>query len=345
MKRNIKVFTLFIIAVLLMSAGFSSSCGSVKQELIGAAESFNIMVTPGMVNYTVGQQLTLTATVTDETGRPVKGVSIMWGNQDGPGSIMSVEGDTDGNGQAQAVVSSDTDGKAIIIASLANDFTVNDTATINWTWSQMTAPVVLDFNITINPSMVNYTVGKPLTLTATVTDQNNKPVKGVSLMWGNQDGPGSIVSVEGDTNDNGQAKAMVSSDTDGKTLIVVSLADDFYINDTATINWTFAQMTAPVMVAVNISITPATGENSTGGQVTLTATVTDQNNKPLTGVSLMWGIQDGPGSILSVEGDTDDNGQAQAVVSSDDDGQTIIVASLADDITNNNTASIYWVDS
>ncbi|MCJ7769402.1 MAG: Ig-like domain-containing protein, partial [Dehalococcoidales bacterium] len=72
----------------------------------------------------------LIATVIDNYGNPVPDEVVIWTIEDGPGSFISTETTTDSNGQARAVITSDTGGTTTVKASVSE--TVYDTATKTW---------------------------------------------------------------------------------------------------------------------------------------------------------------------------------------------------------------------
>lgn len=93
--------------------------------LIGHAESdvtckqhaYQIDLEPEEASNPTGTSHRVTATVTDEAGRPVVGESVTW-TEEGPGDFVRAEERTDRRGQARAVVRSFEEGDQTITASL-----------------------------------------------------------------------------------------------------------------------------------------------------------------------------------------------------------------------------------
>ncbi|MFH1662929.1 MAG: Ig-like domain-containing protein, partial [Chloroflexota bacterium] len=85
---------------------------------------------------------------------------------------------------------------------------------------------------------------------------------------------------------------------------------------------------------------PATAINEINTNHELTATVTDQYGNPVSGETVTWIIEDGPGSFVSTETTTDSNGQVLAVITSDTGGVTTVKASVSETVYD--TATKTW---
>ncbi|MCJ7768943.1 MAG: Ig-like domain-containing protein, partial [Dehalococcoidales bacterium] len=79
-------------------------------------------------------------------------------------------------------------------------------------------------------------------------------------------------------------------------------------------------------------LTPETATNTVGTTHELTATVTDAFGDPVSGETVTWTIESGPGSFVSTETTTDSNGQAQAVITSTVAGTTTVKASASESV-------------
>jgi hypothetical protein len=97
-----------------------------------------------------------------------------------------------------------------------------------------------------------------------------------------------------------------------------------------------------VPTATVLSVTPSSDSNPRGTNHTLTATVTDQSGAPLPGVAIVWNIDSGPGSFVSMQSTTNANGKATAVITSPSPGTTVVSAEVADNPTISDTASKTW---
>lgn len=98
-------------------------------------QASNLTLTPAEASNDVGDEHTLTATVTDEDGRPIEGAPVTW-TTSGVGDIEESETTTDSNGVATAVISSDEAGDQLVTASTspcAQGGDCSDTAVKHWT--------------------------------------------------------------------------------------------------------------------------------------------------------------------------------------------------------------------
>ena len=195
-----------------------------KTWIIGAADS--LVLTPPTDTNIVSTYHELTATVTDEYGNPVAGITVTWTIESGPGSFVSKETITNINGQARAYITSEEVGNTTVKASVSA--AVYDTATKTWIAGG-------DETLVLTPDTATNQVGTEHELTATVTDKFGNPVIGTTITWIIEDGPGSFVSTETTTDSNGQARATITSTEAGTTVIKASASELVY--DTALKTW------------------------------------------------------------------------------------------------------------
>jgi 5-hydroxyisourate hydrolase-like protein (transthyretin family) len=96
-------------------------------------EPTSIIVTPSSDSNRVNTNHTFTATVRDQAGNPMVGVSIVWTIQSGPGNWISMQTTTNSSGQAQAVLRSSETGTSVVRAAVEEDDDIWDTAIKVWT--------------------------------------------------------------------------------------------------------------------------------------------------------------------------------------------------------------------
>ena len=101
-----------------------------------------------------------------------------------------------------------------------------------------------------------------------------------------------------------------------------------------------AILTVTVGEAGILILEPATAINEVNTTHELTASVSDQYGNLVSGETVTWTIEDGPGSFVSTETTTDSNGQAMAVITSDTGGITTIKASVSETVYG--TATKTW---
>ena len=141
--------------------------------------------------------------------------------------------------------------------------------------------------ITIAPATLTplVTAGQTVQLTATVKDQNNSTMTGVSVSWKSSNVQGATVNVSG---------------------LVTAVG-----NGTATITAATGTVTGTVQVSVEIpavptAITIAPSEPDTltavGQTLRLVATVKDQHGETMTGVSISWESSDSQMATVSATG-------------------------------------------
>lgn len=111
-----------------------------QSDITCKPHAFAIDLEPEEQTAEVGSQATVTATVRDEAGRPVPGENVEW-SETGEGEFVSQETTTDENGQADAVLTSNTEGDQQVTATLSEETTkcevaeggiCSDTVVIHW---------------------------------------------------------------------------------------------------------------------------------------------------------------------------------------------------------------------
>ena len=102
--------------------------GHAESDITCKQHAFAINLEPEDQTAALNGQATVTATVTDEAGRPVPNEDITW-SETGPGSFQSSQPVTDTNGEAKAVVTSPDAGDQFITATLSSTTTKCSVAT------------------------------------------------------------------------------------------------------------------------------------------------------------------------------------------------------------------------
>ncbi|HYP24816.1 MAG TPA: Ig-like domain-containing protein, partial [Actinomycetota bacterium] len=106
-----------------------------KTWIAPLAQAANLTVTPAEATNEVGDDHTLTATVTDANGSPMEGAPVTW-TSTGVGEIEESDATTDANGVAMAVISSEEAGDQLVSVSTspcAQGGDCTDTALKHWT--------------------------------------------------------------------------------------------------------------------------------------------------------------------------------------------------------------------
>ncbi len=287
---------------------------------------------PETATNAVGDSHTVTATVTDQFGIPVEGVTV---NFDVTIPELEETADTDSNGQATFTYSSDVAGAHTIRAwveagSFSNaDPDLRDTATKDWVTRQAA-------HLTLEPESAQNDVGTTHTVTATVTDQSGDPLMGVDVSFSVAAGPNVGISGSATTDILGQA-AFTYTDANGpgtdtirawtSAATFAEAVDD--LKDKVTKEWVARQ-------ASQLDLEPVNAQNDVGTTHRVTATVTDQFGDPLEGVNVSFSVAAGPnapstGSATTVA--TDSSGEAFFEYPGNSAGTDIIQAWVGDSTT------------
>ena len=272
----------------------------------------------------------LTATVYDQFGYEMEGVAVTWTIESGPGSFVSQDTTTDGNGEADAVITSSEPGTSTVKCEVTGNPSVFDTATKDWTYTPAATTLELLPEIDSNP------VDTTHDLTATVYDQFGYEMEGVAVTWGIS-GVGSFSGTpESPTDADGEADAVITSSIPGTSTVRCEVTGNPSVFDTATKDWTYTP------VATTLELLPGTDENLVDTAHNLTATVRDQFNNVMEGVAVTWNIS-GVGSFSGTpEGVTDADGEADAVITSSVPGTSTVKCEVTGNPSVYDTAIKDW---
>ena len=228
----------------------------------------------------------LVATVTDQFGNPVPGVSVIFAAPaSGPSALVGGSGTvlTDAAGQATETVSANTIAGSYAVAATVGG--VSQAANFALTNSPDVANAITITSGGGQSTTVNTAFATALV--ATVTDQFGNPVPGVSVSFAAPaTGPSALVGGSGTvlTDAAGQATETVSANTVAGTYAVtatvggVSQAADFSLTNTPD-------------VANSITVSSGSGQSATVNTAfanPLVATVTDSFGNPVSGVSVSF---------------------------------------------------------
>jgi len=146
----------------------------------------------------------LVAAITNSDGSPLPNVAVQWRVTNGGGSLETIVGTTDANGQVSTVYRS---------PALAGSATV--TATAGGQGRGFTVIIIADTTghlVAYGGDGAAALVGVPLTLTARATDRFGNPMSGVDVTWATS---------------SGQLQSTTSTtDSTGKTANVITVGPD-----------------------------------------------------------------------------------------------------------------------
>lgn len=267
------------------------------------------------------------AHVVNSTGETLAGKSVTFtvdkgfvtstNNQAPATDTQSVTVATDANGNAYAWVYSHTSGTQTVTATADS---ATGSGTVNWASGNAR-------NVALTPANPTITPGQSQKFTATVTDLYGNPVQGVFVNF-SQSGPGSITgtsTTSGNTDANGQISVTLTTQpSDNGPGTVTADINPFggagaecnqqagtppgsttAGNCTATDNYTVSAQN----LASNVNLAPASATVTGGHSKKFTATVTDGNGNPVSGVAVHF-AKSGPGSLSTTSANTGANGTA-----------------------------------
>jgi hypothetical protein len=198
-----------------------------------------IACAPATGTTATGLNYNVTCTVRDRFGRTLSGQGVVF-TTSGPGTLTTATTVvTNQFGQATVTATSLDPGVQTITGTLQTDLTgaepgdvddcdrvANDPAgspagvcssSVTHTWTQAAVATV-----TLTPDEMTTRVGGRQTYTFQARDANGVPVAGVPVSW-TMVGTGAFVSTDAETNANGTARAVATSDQPGDTTILASV--------------------------------------------------------------------------------------------------------------------------
>jgi hypothetical protein len=245
----------------------------------------------------------LVVKVTDQYGNPVPGVTVNFSVTAGAASLSSATAATGSDGKAQVNVTLGTTPGAVTIsasvAGIATPVTFTATATVG----PAVPPSIVNGN-NQSAAVANALAGP---LVVKVADQYGNPLVGVAVTFAITGGSGTLSAPSAVTNGSGQAQVTLTLGTAAGTVTVSAT-----ISGVAT-PAVFTETATPGPPA---ALTYVSGNNQTGVgggtlQNPLVVKVTDQYANPIQGITVLFTVASGAGSLSASSVLTDASGQAQ----------------------------------
>ena len=212
-----------------------------------------VVISPQSSNLLVGQQQTLTAVVTDNSGNPIAGSTVTFSS--GSTGVATVTA----TGPLTATVTGGPGaGKAIITGTSG---TKSGTATIN-------VAIVPVASVTVAPTPDTVTLGGTVQLTATLKDSAGNTLTGRTVTWQSLNTGVATVSATG----------LVTSVNVGTAVIKATSGGSQGL----------AEVTVNQVPVASVTISPQNDTVSIGAQKQLTATVVDANGHTITNPAVTW---------------------------------------------------------
>jgi trimeric autotransporter adhesin len=225
-----------------------------------------VVISPQSSNLLVGQQQTLTAEVTDNSGNPIAGSTVTFAS--GTPGVATVTA----TGPLTATVTAVGSGQATITGTSG---TKSGTATIN-------VAIVPVASVTVTPTPDTVTLGGTVQLTATLKDSAGNTLSGRTVTWASLNTSFATVSATGLVTSVGVGTAGITATSGGKS--------------------GFAEVTINQVPVGSVTITPQNDTVSVGAQKQLAVTVVDANGHTITNPAVTWTSTNNGTAIVSSTG-------------------------------------------
>ncbi|MCX9077130.1 MAG: Ig-like domain-containing protein, partial [Candidatus Methanoperedens sp.] len=180
-----------------------------------------ITLSPASAMNYIGQNHTVTATLSDLLGDPQPNILVTFTVTAGPNVGVSDTDTTDENGQATFDYSSASAGTDVIVACFTDEAgNVICSQPVDKIW-------IIPMKITLEPSYDLNVIGQDHTVTATVLsdDQNEDPQPGIVVTFIVTSGPNAGLTGQATTDANGQASFTYTSILDGEDVFIACITD------------------------------------------------------------------------------------------------------------------------
>jgi len=266
-------------------------------EQLAQPTTLTLTATPSVLTADGVSTSLITATVTNETGDPIGGVTVNFVIESGCGSLSSDSNITDANGIATTTYTAGTTtGGDVVIKATANG--VSNTTTIT-----LVAGEPAHVSISASPNTIIADGLSNSTLSVTVTDLYGNSVSNKIVYFVNETGIGSISPTSNTTNINGVASTVYTAGNYPGVEIINATCDGIW--NTTTITLAFG-------VPANISLTAnPTGLVADGISTSvITAVITDDYGNPVPNVEILFSFDANPGggNMFPLKNITDQNG-------------------------------------
>jgi len=226
----------------------------------------SVVISPQSANLLVGQQQTLTAVVTDNSGNPIAGQTVTFSS--GTPGVATVTA----TGPLTATVTAAGSGQATITGTSG---TKSGTATIN-------VAIVPIASVTVTPTPDTVTLGGTVQLTATLKDSAGNTLTGRTVTWQSLNTGVATVSATGLVTSVGLGTGAILASSGGKTGV--------------------AEVTVNQVPVASVTITPQNDTVSVGAPKQLAATVVDANGHTITNPAVTWSSTNNGIAIVSSTG-------------------------------------------
>jgi len=333
--------------VVSSTAGTSSKEGGVafdgvvytQTRVDPPADAANSTVTANPTNVASDGVATslITVTLKDASSNPALGKTVTLASSRGAtDTISAASGASDANGVVTFTVTSTTVGAPVFTATdITDSIVLASTATVTFTVGAVNAGTS---TVAAAPTSVQADGSTTSTITVTLKDAYNNPVAGKTVtLVSSRVAEDTISAASGTSSVSGVVTFTVTSTTAGSSVFTAT-GDGVAITPTATV--TFGASAAASTVAAAPSSVTADGSSAS----TITVTLKDADNQPVTNKTVTLAKTSGPGTpvITTVSGTTDTNGVATFTVTSTTVGADVFTAT-GDSVAVTPTATVNFI--
>ncbi len=285
-----------------------ADAGTAKLASLTSVYSFVVSTTEGA---------TMTASVTDANGNPVKGIKVNFRGTSVTLSSTSVE--TDDQGFAEILVTSTEVGLKTVSASLADKPTEVISRLLNAS-ADVNSATITSLEIPEGQVMV----AQDVAVKAHVNDQFGNPVTHQPVTFSAEPSSQMIISQNTvSTNTQGIAEVTMTPEINGSYMVKASLANGASLEK---------QLEAIDEKLTLTASSPLIGVNSPTG-ATLTATLTSANGTPVEGQVINFSVTPEGATLSGGKVRTNSSGQAPVVLTSNKVGTYTVTASFHNGVT------------
>ena len=285
-----------------------ADAGTAKLASLTSVYSFVVSTTEGA---------TMTASVTDANGNPVKGIKVNFRGTSVTLSSTSVE--TDDQGFAEILVTSTEVGLKTVSASLADKPTEVISRLLNAS-ADVNSATITSLEIPEGQVMV----AQDVAVKAHVNDQFGNPVTHQPVTFSAEPSSQMIISQNTvSTNTQGVAEVTMTPEINGSYMVKASLANGASLEK---------QLEAIDEKLTLTASSPLIGVNSPTG-ATLTATLTSANGTPVEGQVINFSVTPEGATLSGGKVRTNSSGQAPVVLTSNKVGTYTVTASFHNGVT------------
>ena len=319
--------------------------------LPNATQNFTLTVNPGAVSSGTSTASanptsvvadgsttsTITVTLEDANNNPVSGKTVTLSQGTGSSTISAASGASNASGVVTFTVK-DTKAETVIYTAkdTTDNVTITQTASVTFTPGPVSAT---KSTVTANPTSVTADGSTTSTITVTLLDANNNPVSGKTVTLSQGTGSSTISAASGASNASGVVTFTVK-DTKAESVAYTATdsTDSTTITQTASVTFTAGTVNATKSTAT-ANPTSVTADGSTTS--TITVTLLDANNNPVSGKTVTLSQGTGSSTISAASGASNASGVVTFTVK-DTKAETVTYTAkdATDNITITQTAAV-----